>query len=284
MLLPTILGVLVTLVIVGGIGFGLHAAAEGMAVQPRRGVPSILSRLPRTDCGACGYPTCQAYAEAINAHDIAYDRCLPGGSEVTDALRRVLERRNRVSSPTRVVQVHCRGGGDQTNRVFEHRGMMDCNALYALYQGNLACKEACLGMGSCIRACPHDAVSYDDAGKVWVDARKCTGCGTCVGVCPTGVLRWVPADADVVVACNNHDEAQRVREICSVGCIACRLCERRSPGGGFAVESNLAEIHYEAGGNRLPALRACPTRCIVAMSGRIEELGRETVVQADEEN
>lgn len=279
-----VLGILIVLILAGSIGFGVHSAARALEVRPRRGVPSILNELPGTDCGACGFPRCEDYAEAVNAGEAEPTSCAPGGGAVRAAIERVLERRKRTAPRDRVYQVHCRGGGAETSRVFEYRGMVDCNAVFALYEGNLACKEACLGLGSCIRACPYGAIGHDHAGKVWVDAQRCIGCGECASVCPTGVLRPVPVDTDVVVACNNHDVESRVREICSVGCIACRLCERRSPGGGFAVTDNLATIDYRAGGNRLRAARACPTRCIVPMSGLPLELQTETVVHANEED
>lgn len=284
MVLQVVLAILVLIVLAGGVGFGLFAAARALATPPRRGIPSILNELPGTDCGACGFPTCEAYAEAINDRRASFDRCEPGGPAVADAIEVVLQRRKRTTRPESVVQVHCRGGGNETRTIFSYHGMRDCNALFALYEGNLACKEACLGLGSCIRACPHGAIGYDPAGKVWVSPERCTGCGSCIPVCPTGVLKWVPIDADVVIACNNHDPGDRVEEICAVGCTGCRLCERRSPGAGYAVSDHLAHISYGAGGNRLPGARACPPGCIVTMDGERNPPQSETVAEANEED
>lgn len=284
MVLQLVLAILLLIFIAGGVGFGLHAASRALAVPPKRGVPSVLSELPGIDCGACGYPSCEAYAEAINDRRTAHDRCAPGGPAVARSIEAVLQRRKRTVRPDRVVQVHCRGGGADTVREFEYRGMQDCNALFALYEGNLACKSACLALGSCIRACPYDAIIYDSGGKVWVDPDKCTGCGACVPRCPTGVLRWVPVDAEVVVACNNTEPGGRVEEICAVGCTGCRTCERRSPGAGYVISDNLATIRYDAGGNRLAGARACPTGCLVSMTGSPYRSVAQTVVEANEED
>lgn len=45
-------------------------------------------------------------------------------------------------------------------------------------------QNKCLQCGACVGACPVDAISMADDGKVSIDAQKCISCGTCYAVCP----------------------------------------------------------------------------------------------------
>ena len=55
--------------------------------------------------------------------------------------------------------------------------------------GGTADQEAC---GTCITACPYDAISRDPQNhlRVQVDHIACEGCGACVSACPTTALRF----------------------------------------------------------------------------------------------
>ena len=96
-----------------------------------------------------------------------------------------------------------------------------------------------------------------------VNKELCISCGKCVQVCPTGVMRWIPYDADWIVVCNSTDKGGAVRKYCSVGCIACKMCEKKSPEGGYKIEDFLSRIDYAATGEREEGARACPTHCII---------------------
>jgi ferredoxin len=56
--------------------------------------------------------------------------------------------------------------------------------------------------------------------------------------------------ADYIVACNSTDKGALVRKYCKVGCIACKICEKKSPEGGYKVEDNLSRIDYRSGDRR----------------------------------
>jgi electron transport complex protein RnfB len=264
-LVVTVLGVV--------LGLGLAFAAKVLAVKKDERINDLVSALPGLNCGACGFAGCASYAEAIlsGGGNVALNRCTPGGA---NALKRLSEIMGVTVSDSdkavkMVAQVHCRGkAGSVTKESFRYEGMRDCNALHILYGGNLECKYGCLGEGSCIRVCPTNAISYDAEGLVWVDKELCISCGKCIQICPTGVIRWVPYDADFIVACSNHDKGAAVRKYCGVGCIACKLCEKKSPEGGFKVEDNLAGIDYTATGSRVEAAFACPPQCIIAVDNQ----------------
>ena len=179
-----------------------------------------------------------------------------------------------------VAQVRCRGGVDSAEYKYEYTGVQDCNAAVALYGGPKVCPHGCLGFGSCIKVCPVDAIFRDDQNLVRVDRNMCISCGKCVDVCPTGVMQMIPYRADVFVACNSTDKGGAVRKYCSVGCIGCKICVKKSPEGGFEVVDFLARIDYDQDGDREQARDACPTKCIVRLTEDEPEAAEPAVSQA----
>ena len=247
-------------------GLGLAVAARYLSVKKDQRLEEVEAVLPGLNCGACGYAGCSSYAEAIAKSDeeeVALDLCLPGGATTARRVAAIMGREVQVSDVKRVTQVHCRGGRQTSQYKFSYQGVEDCNALHALYGGDKVCPYGCLALGSCIRVCPVDAIDYDGQGLVWVDEDACISCGKCVDICPTGVMQWVPYGADLIVACNSKDNARAVRKYCSVGCIGCKLCEKKSPEGGYAVTDFLSRIDYDVEGDRIAGAEACPTKCII---------------------
>lgn len=250
-------------------GAGLAVAASVLTVKKNELLAKIEEALPGLNCGACGFAGCVSYAEAIAQNDpSATDStpltlCKPGGEAVVKSLSEITGVEVEITEDKQVTQVHCRGGRQVAQIKFDYSGIPDCNALYSMYGGDKVCPFGCLGLGSCIRVCPVDAISYDSIGLVWVDKNKCISCGLCVDICPTRVMQWVPVGADYFVACNSTDKGAVVKKYCSVGCIGCKLCEKKSPEGGFQVESFLARIDFQVKGEREEAAKACPPKCII---------------------
>ncbi len=262
-----LLRVLYAFVAVAGLGLllglGLAFASRLFLVRKDERVGEVEAALPGLSCGACGFAGCAAYAGAVVGGEAGVDLCTPGGADTARRLAEIMGVEVTVEFQRRVTQVHCRAGRDRAKVAFDYSGIRDCNALHALYGGDKVCKHGCLTMGSCIRVCPVDAIAYDAEGLVWVNKELCIACGKCVEVCPTGVMRWVPYEADWVVVCNSTDKGALVRKYCTVGCIACKICEKKSPDGGYKVEDNLSRIDYAAQGDRSAGAEACPTHCII---------------------
>ena len=259
--------------ILGGLlGIGLAFASRLFAVKKDERIASLEAALPGLNCGACGYAGCASYAEAIalNGDSVELTLCTPGAATAAGMLAQIMGVEVDISlrKEKKVAQVFCRGKTGVTKETFSYEGMQDCNAMHILYGGNRECKNACIGFGSCMRVCPVDAIDYDEEGLVWVDKDICISCGKCIEICPTGVIKWVPYSADYIVACNNRDKGAAVRKYCAVGCIACKICERKSPEGGFLVEDNLAGIDFSAKGSRKEAALACPPQCIIEIDNQ----------------
>jgi Fe-S-cluster-containing hydrogenase component 2 len=49
-------------------------------------------------------------------------------------------------------------------------------------------KEACVGCGTCVDACPEAAIEMDDE-FAKIDEARCNECGTCVDSCPTQAIK-----------------------------------------------------------------------------------------------
>ncbi|MGN0961790.1 MAG: 4Fe-4S binding protein [Christensenellales bacterium] len=48
--------------------------------------------------------------------------------------------------------------------------------------------NTCVGCGTCVGACPVNAISFDANGKAVIDQEICIHCGTCEGVCPVNAI------------------------------------------------------------------------------------------------
>ena len=245
------------------LGIGLYFASKFFAVKKDKRIEEVEEALPGLNCGACGFAGCESYADAIISSDVELDLCKPGGPTAVAEIGRIMGREVEISEVKLVAQVHCGGGEGTAEYVFDYEGVSDCNAAVLLYGGAKKCPHGCLGLGSCIKVCPVDAIGRVENGLVWVNRDLCISCEKCVAVCPTGVMKMIPYGANFIVACNSTDKGGVVRKYCKVGCIGCNRCVKSSPDGGFIVEDFLAYIDYSKGGERDSAVEACPTKCIV---------------------
>ena len=246
-------------------GLGLAVASRILAVKKDVLQAKLEEALPGLNCGTCGYAGCSAYAEAIaGEEDVSLTLCLPGAEKTALEISEILGVEVSFDAEKKVAQVHCRGSRDRAQVGYLYNGVKDCNALHAMFGGDKICPFGCLGLGSCIRVCPVDAISTTEEGLVWVDKEACIACGNCIDICPTGVMQWIPYEADYLVACSSTDKGPVTKKYCSVGCIGCKICEKKSPDAGYKVDNFLSRIDHSVQGDRIAGAEACPTKCIVA--------------------
>jgi len=221
-------------------GFALAAAAIRFRVAVNPLVERVRHVLPSANCGACGFAGCQSYAEAVvERADVSPSLCAPGRQLVA---RSVAEMTGKDLGKVldRVVIMRCHGTSAYARIEAEYAGVQTCAAAALVFGGPKACKNGCLGLGDCVRACPFDALSLAGGGIAEVDPEKCTGCGLCVPVCPKDLFTLYPRSHRVELSCVARDKQSVVRATCMVGCTLCRKCVAKCPAG--AIEWNGSTI------------------------------------------
>ena len=221
----------------------LALASKLFAVKKDEKAEAIKEGLPGANCGGCGYSGCDAYAAAVSAGDAPVNKCSVGGVEAASKIAQIMG----VDAGEQVrmrAQVMCSGTGEYAKKKYIYEGIDDCVAASKIGGGDKMCKNGCIGLGTCVRACPFDAIVVED-GVAAVDYSKCKGCGICVSACPKGIIKLIPFDAKHWVGCMSVDDGKNTRKVCDVGCISCKLCQKNCPAGAINVDNFVASIDYD---------------------------------------
>ena len=249
-----------------GLGFGIFLAffSKKFTVKKDPKIDEVLNVLPGANCGACGYVSCKAYAEAVVMNkDVAVDLCVLGQDEVDEEVAKIVGREAGEKKIQLVAQLKCAGGKEEAKTKYTYKGVETCKAASLLAKGPKACSYGCIGFGDCVKVCEFGALSMGENGLRVVDKEKCTACGACVKECPKKLFRLVPKAKKVHVLCNSKDPGKIVTKVCKVGCIACKLCEKECPADAIHIEDNLAEIDYPKCTMCGKCVTVCPRKIIV---------------------
>ncbi|OIN98312.1 hypothetical protein AUJ66_01235 [Candidatus Desantisbacteria bacterium CG1_02_38_46] len=253
------------ILVLGGLGLGfgilLSFASRKFAVVVDPKEEKILEVLPGSNCGACGFPGCQGLAEALAKGKTEATSCVAGGAEVTKKVAKILG--VEIEPKTELVAfVACRAGIKQAKKKFKYRGLNNCQADALLFTGDKSCVYGCLGLGSCAKVCPFDAISITAEGLAVIDPKKCKSCQKCVKACPRNLISMVPRAQEVIIICKNRDRGKKAKEVCSIACIACRICEKACPQQAISIVDNLAVIDYQKCNQCAICVEKCPQKAI----------------------
>jgi len=213
----------------GSIGFcfgiGLAAAYRFLAVEVDLVEAQLVEILPGINCGACGFPGCSGYAAGLAAGEAEPGKCLPGGKDVAVAVGRVLGI-DVVVGVKKVPGVMCKGGGLRSSKKFLYEGVNDCQMAVLVGDGDKLCRYACLGLGTCVRACDFDAIAiHPESGLPVINREKCVSCGNCARECPKSLIELNDIGKLVQILCSSNEEKGiTVKKACQYGCIKCRKC------------------------------------------------------------
>lgn len=265
------MNLVVGILVISSIGLlcalGLVLVAHIFAVRIDHRVEQVVGLLPGANCGACGYASCVALAEAtVQSVDGGGKPpvCVQGGKEVVRELENIL-RIEITAAERQVATVRC-NGGVRCHDLYEYIGVADCRGSLALNsRGEKTCAFGCLGHGSCARACPFGAITLSASRLPLVDPHLCTGCGKCVAACPRSLLRLSGVREYYYVACSSGERGQVVRQQCRGGCLACLKCTKVCPVAAVQVKDHLAVIDPQLCIGCHQCREACPTGVIVPL-------------------
>lgn len=245
----------------GGLATLLVLANRWLHVPEDPRVAAVHTMLPHTNCGACGYPGCLAFAEAVVSGDASPARC----SVATETQRARIAAFLGVDVGTcekRVARLACAGGTNVSRHRAHYRGLTSCAAAATVAGGGKACFWGCLGLADCERACTFDAIEMNSHHLPVVDEQRCTACGDCVQACPKDLFSLQPLSNRLWVACSSQAHGDEVLEACEVGCTGCGRCALDAP-QQIEMRNHLPIVHYDQKPVTLEPIQRCPTGAIV---------------------
>ncbi|WP_081749118.1 RnfABCDGE type electron transport complex subunit B [Butyrivibrio sp. FCS014] len=263
-----ITGILIATAVVAGagivIGIILGVADMKLHVDVDEKEQAILEALPGNNCGGCGFPGCSGCAAAIAKGEAAVNQCPVGGAPVAEIISGIMG--VEAGDSTRMVAyVHCQGDCEKAKTKYEYNGVSDCRLqTQAPGGGSKTCGFGCLGGGTCVSVCQFDAIHVVN-GVAVVDKEECKACGKCIDICPKHLIDLIPYTATQVVSCKSQDMGKAVNGYCTVGCIACHICEKNCPAGAITVENNVAVIDQEKCTHCGTCVTKCPKKAIKAV-------------------
>lgn len=259
-------GIIIAALVVGGtglfIGLFLGFAGTKFAVEVDEREEAITGVLPGNNCGGCGYAGCSGLAAAIVKGEAEISGCPVGGAPVAAKIGEIMGL-EAGESVRKTAFVKCAGTCDKAKQDYEYHGIHDCVMVNMMQNGGpKACNYGCLGEGTCVAACPFDAIHIVD-GVAVVDKEACKACGKCVAACPKHLIELVPYDQKHLVQCSSQDKGKDVMKACSVGCIGCRMCVKVCEHDAITVVNNVAHIDPEKCTNCGACAAKCPKKIIL---------------------
>ncbi|MDO4475632.1 MAG: RnfABCDGE type electron transport complex subunit B [Lachnospiraceae bacterium] len=224
------------------IGVLLVLLGRKFAVEVNEYQAAVRDCLPGNNCGGCGYAGCDALAAAIANGEAPANACPVGGAPVAEKISHIMGVEISETEKT-VAFVKCSGDCDHAVNRANYVGLSDCQAAVNAGLSPKGCADGCLGLGSCVSACPFDAIHVVN-GVAHVNRSLCKSCAKCVAACPKHLIEIVPDSAQYAVKCANTDRGPVVKKVCSAGCLACKVCEKQCENDAIHVENNVAHIDY----------------------------------------
>lgn len=252
-------------IVLGGI---LALASRRLAVKEDPRIDQVEEMLPHANCGACGFPGCRPFAEAVVSGKAPPSKCSVNTAEGTQAIAEFLGV-DAGAAQKRVARLACQGGNHVARFKAAYHGVPSCRAAVSAGGGGKACAWGCLGFGDCMKACTFDAIHMDEHDLPVVDVQKCVACNDCVVACPLDLFSLQPLEHKLWVACKSLAEGDEALSECEVACTACGRCAADAAPGVVSIRNNLAVVDYSRNdhASRI-AIERCPTGAIVWLEGQ----------------
>jgi formate dehydrogenase beta subunit len=238
------------------VGVGLAIASKIFFVYVDPKILDVEAQLPGANCGGCGMPGCSANAEAIVAGKAAPNSCVAAGPETAEAIAAILGVSVEAKEPD-IALPGCTYGVADADVKYRYDGLNDCRAVALLGGGMKVCNIGCLGLGTCARVCPFNAITMGPKGLPIVHEGRCTGCGTCEKACPKHIITLSSVTRRIL--------QEYTTEVCTTP------CQRACPAGinisgyigAMAEGDHLRAVQIIKERNPFPAVigRICPRPC-----------------------
>lgn len=132
-------------------------------------VVAVDNLLPQSQCAQCGYSGCYPYAKAIVKDGENINKCIPGGSDLTFKIAKVLNIEN--------VEKYLDSSATKNEK--------------KIYTTVLIDEKNCVGCSKCASFCPVDAIIGSPNFMHTVLQKFCTGCNICLLHCPTNCIKII---------------------------------------------------------------------------------------------
>ena len=254
----------------------LVVANQKLYVYEDPRIDQVEELLPHANCGACGYPGCRPFAEALVQGVTTPAKCTVSSPEGRESIADFLGM-DVGASQKLVARLACAGGSNVAISRAIYNGMNTCRGASLISGGGKGCFWGCLGHGDCEVACDFDAIEMSPNELPVVDVDKCTACGDCVEVCPKDLFSLQPVERRLWVACKNEEAGDGILEECQVACTACGKCAMDAPDNLIAMVHNLPVIDYSRSVLTKEPIERCPTGAILWLDEKLGPIkGRES--------
>ena len=153
---------------------------ERLPAATQAKIARIDACLPQTQCGLCDYADgCLPYAVAIVIDNEPYNKCVPGGQPVTDAIAQII---NQDSSDTQPLNAE------------PSKWPIDVSSQRPVEVRAVIREDDCIGCTKCIPACPVDAIVGTGKHMHTIFTDLCTGCELCIAPCPVDCIDLVTVE------------------------------------------------------------------------------------------
>jgi len=239
----------------------LAVANRKLHVQEDPRIDQVEDMLPHANCGACGFPGCRPFAEALVKAETSPAECSVSSPDSRFSIASYLG--VSVGEATRkVARLACAGGVNVSRVHALYQGQNSCRGAALIGGGGKGCAWGCLGFGDCFDVCDFNAIGMNSFQLPVVSEDLCTACNACVEICPKNLFSLQPQTRQLWVACKSLEKGDVVLRHCEVGCTACGKCVMDAPNGQVAMHQNLPVVDYSKQESKAPIGR-CPTGAIV---------------------
>ena len=153
---------------------------ERLPVATQAKIARIDACLPQTQCGLCDHADgCLPYAVAIVIDNEPYNKCVPGGQPVTNAIAQII---NQDSSDTQPLNAE------------PSKWPIDVSSQRPVEVRAVIREDDCIGCTKCIPACPVDAIVGTGKHMHTIFTDLCTGCELCIAPCPVDCIDLVTVE------------------------------------------------------------------------------------------